>query len=176
MADISSISPEQLADYREMFNLMDSDRSGTVSASELGQAMTKLGRPMDAADLENALAAVDKDRSGELDFTEFVRFMSTTSAGGEDVNALIKAAFRVFDRRGTGKLSSADLRSTIATMGIRVSDEELDEIMMEADTDNSGDIDEDEFLEVVKQWGAARLLGEMGPSSAAALAAAPSSP
>lgn len=55
----------------------------------------------------------------------------------------IREAFKVFDKEGTGSISSAYLRHIMTTMGDRLSDDEVDEMIQEADMDGDGDIDYD---------------------------------
>lgn len=55
----------------------------------------------------------------------------------------IREAFKVFDKEGTGSISSAYLRHIMTTMGDRLSDDEVDEMIQEADIDGDGDIDYD---------------------------------
>lgn len=55
----------------------------------------------------------------------------------------IREAFKVFDKEGSGSISSAYLRHIMTTMGDRLSDDEVDEMIQEADMDGDGDIDYD---------------------------------
>lgn len=50
----------------------------------------------------------------------------------------LKDAFQVFDKQGTGYLSVHDLRLSLTTLGERLTEEELDELIREVDQDGEG--------------------------------------
>lgn len=80
--------------------------------------------------------------NGEIDFQEFLLMMAK-KMNAVDSEQEIREAFKVFDKEGTGSISSAYLRHIMTTMGDRLSDDEVDEMIQEADIDGDGDIDYD---------------------------------
>jgi len=50
----------------------------------------------------------------------------------------LKDAFQVFDKQGTGMISVHDLKLSLTTLGERLADEELDELIREVDQDGEG--------------------------------------
>ena len=50
------------------------------------------------------------------------------------------AAFRVFDKDNSGKISASELRHVMTNLGEKLTDEEVDEMMKEADIDGDGEI------------------------------------
>jgi Ca2+-binding EF-hand superfamily protein len=80
--------------------------------------------------------------NGEIDFQEFLLMMAK-KMNAVDSEQEIREAFKVFDKEGTGSISSAYLRHIMTTMGDRLSDDEVDEMIQEADMDGDGDIDYD---------------------------------
>lgn len=78
--------------------------------------------------------------NGEIDFEEFLQMMSkkiTTC----DTEEEIRDAFRVFDKDGNGLISSHELRQIMMNLGEKLTDEEVDEMMREADLNGDGQID-----------------------------------
>ncbi|KOO20826.1 calmodulin-like protein [Chrysochromulina tobinii] len=67
---------EELTEFREIFNLVDLDKGGTISKDELGQLMKTLGLKPTQEELNAMVAEIDADGSGEIDFDEFVTVMS----------------------------------------------------------------------------------------------------
>lgn len=57
----------------------------------------------------------------------------------------IRQAFKVFDRDGDGYITIAELRLVMANLGEKLTNEELDAMMNEADKNNDGQIDFSEF-------------------------------
>jgi calmodulin len=59
----------------------------------------------------------------------------------------IREAFRVFDKDGNGFISAAELRHVMTNLGEKLTDEEVDEMIREADIDGDGQVNyEGEYL------------------------------
>ena len=56
------------------------------------------------------------------------------------------ADFRVFDKDGNGYISSAELRHVMTNLGEKLTDEEVDEMIREADIDGDGQVNYEEFV------------------------------
>lgn len=59
----------------------------------------------------------------------------------KDSDQELREAFMVFDKDGSGKISSAELRHVMTNLGEKLTDEEVDEMMKEADINGDGEID-----------------------------------
>ena len=55
-----------------------------------------------------------------------------------DGEAELKEAFRVFDRDGNGMISAAELKYVMTNLGEKLSNEEAEEMVREADLDGDG--------------------------------------
>ena len=53
---------------------------------------------------------------------------------------LLFQAFRVFDKDGNGFISAAELRHVMTNLGEKLTDEEVDEMIREADIDGDGQV------------------------------------
>lgn len=60
---------------RELFDAVDTDKSGSVSNTELGELLRQLGYNASEEQLAQLVAVVDDDSSGNLNFDEFVRLI-----------------------------------------------------------------------------------------------------
>ena len=78
--------------------------------------------------------------NGEIDFEEFLQMMSKKITTN-DTEEEIRDAFRIFDKDGNGLISAHELRQIMMNLGEKVTDEELDEMMREADLNGDGQID-----------------------------------
>merc|ERR1711982_88797 len=58
-------------------------------------------------------------------------------------------AFKVFDRDGNGFISAAELRHVMTNLGGKLTDEEVDEMIREADVDGDGQINYEEFVKMM---------------------------
>ena len=64
--------------------------------------------------------------------------MSRKSTGGIDDEDELRQAFKAFDRDGNGLITSAELRHVMTNLGEKLTDEECDEMIKEADLDGDG--------------------------------------
>ena len=60
-------------------------------------------------------------------------------------------AFRLFDDDETGKITFKNLKRVCKELGESLTDEELQEMIDEADRDGDGEINQDEFLRVMRK-------------------------
>ena len=58
-----------------------------------------------------------------------------------ETEAELLEAFSVFDRDGTGRIASADLRHIVTNLGEKLSEEDADDLVRFADEASVGDID-----------------------------------
>jgi len=61
----------------------------------------------------------------------------------------LREAFKVFDKDGNGFISAAELRHVMTNLGEKLSDAEVDEMIREADVDGDGQINYDEFVDMM---------------------------
>ena len=93
---------------------------------------------------------IDKDGSGTIDFSEFLEMMTAKMSERDSREEILKA-FRLFDDDETGKISFRNLKRVAKELGENMTDEELQEMIDEADRDGDGEISEDEFLRIMKK-------------------------
>ena len=77
--------------------------------------------------------------NGEIDFDEFLMMMSKRM-NETDHESEVKEAFEIFDREKSGYISHADLKHVMAQLGEKLTDEEVSEMLKEADTKERGKI------------------------------------
>ena len=63
----------KLEEYRTAFNAVDNGGNGTISATEIAQLFESLGTPLSYDKLVRMMAKYDIDKSGQIDFWEFLR-------------------------------------------------------------------------------------------------------
>lgn len=83
--------------------------------------------------------------TGTIDFPEFLTLMARKMKDTDSEEELIEA-FKVFDRDGNGLISAAELRHVMTNLGEKLTDEEVDEMIREADIDGDGQINYEEFV------------------------------
>ncbi|XP_006662709.1 putative calmodulin-like protein 2 isoform X2 [Oryza brachyantha] len=145
---MEQLSKEQIAEFREAFSLFDKDGDGTITSKELGTVMGSLGQQPTEAELQEMVAEVDADGSGSIDFDEFLSLLARKLRDTEAEDD-IRDAFRVFDKDQNGFITADELRHVMTNLGDRISDDELAEMLHEADGDGDGQIDYNEFVKLM---------------------------
>ena len=133
------LTEEQIAEFKEAFSLFDKDGDGTITTKELGTVMRSLGQNPTEAELQDMINEVDADGNGTIDFPEFLTMMARKMRD-VDTEEEIKEAFLVFDKDRNGFISASELRNVMTNLGEKLTDEEVDEMIKEADMDGDGQV------------------------------------
>ena len=91
---------------------------------------------------------IDTDGSGTIDFPEFLTMMARKMKDTDSEEEILEA-FKVFDKDGNGFISAAELRHIMTNLGEKLTDEEVDEMIREADIDGDGQINYEEFVKMM---------------------------
>ncbi|KAL5008518.1 hypothetical protein ScPMuIL_014099 [Solemya velum] len=89
------------------------------------------------------------ERNGTIDFPEFLTMMARKMKDTDSEDE-IREAFRVFDKDGNGFISAAELRHVMTNLGEKLTDEEVDEMIREADIDGDGQVNYDGNLSFIQ--------------------------
>ncbi|XP_030000985.1 caltractin [Sphaeramia orbicularis] len=144
------LTAEQKQEVKEAFDLFDTDGTGTIDVKELKVAMRALGFEPKKEEIRSLVAGISKESSGTIDFNDFLSIM-TLKMNEKDSKEEIMKAFRLFDDDCTGKISFKNLKRVAKELGENLTDEELQEMIDEADRDGDGEVSEQEFLRIMKK-------------------------
>lgn len=142
------LSEEQISEFKEAFSLFDKDGDGTITSKELGIVMRSLGQNPTEAELQDMINEVDADGNGTIDFPEFLTMMCKRMKDVDTEDELMQS-FRIFDKDGNGYISAAELKHVMLSLGEKLTDEEIEEMINEADANNDGQVDYDEFVKMM---------------------------
>ena len=118
-------------------------------------AMRALGFEPKKEEIKKMISDIDKDGNGTIDYSEFLEMMTTKMSEKDSKEEILKA-FRLFDDDEKGKISFRNLKRVAKELGENMTDEELHEMIEEADRDGDGEINEEEFLRIMKKTSAWR--------------------
>jgi calmodulin len=102
---------------RHLYYELDND--GTISADELGTIMRSLGQTPSEEELREIINRGDLDRSGAIDFQEFLTMMGNLTAE-TNLDDEMKEAFQVFDKDGSGQINAEELKNMMSSLGMSV--------------------------------------------------------
>ncbi|XP_071710347.1 calcium-dependent protein kinase 26-like [Rutidosis leptorrhynchoides] len=138
----SKLSEEELAGLKQMFKIIDTDNSGYITFEELKAGLKKFGSNLKECEIYNLMQSADIDNNGTIDYEEFVA--ATLHVNQVDREDRLFAAFSYFDKDGSGYITLDELQQACKEFG--VDDVQLEEIIKEADQNNDGRIDYNEFV------------------------------
>merc|ERR1712006_65788 len=141
-------SDQDKADFRKNFNLFDKKRTGAIPIADMGTVLRSLGQNPTEAELAALVEEVDKDKSGTIEFEEFVDLMARTNKTQDQMEE-IKNAFLTFDADGSGFIDREELVNVLTTMGDPVDEETINGMIAEADLDGDGKINYAEFTKIM---------------------------
>jgi len=138
-------------DFLDAFRVFDLNGDGRITAKELNYVLKELGIKMKKKDIEKMINELDKDKNGTIEYSEFVQMM-TMPASREADEFELREAFRCIDTDGNGYISREELKQAvekIMSMDKKISMQDVEEMMREADVDGNGLIDFDEFVRIL---------------------------
>lgn len=151
-----TLKPADVTKFREAFSLFDSDNSGSITAEELGTVLRSMGLFPSDDDCKVMVAELDNDNTGSIAFDEFLHLMVAQLKEQEkqkeqhDLVEEFVLAFKALDSDGNGYVDAAELRHKMQNHGsMRLSDEECDEMLREADINGDGKLDYEEFVRMM---------------------------
>ena len=102
--------------------------------------MRSIGQNPTEAELQDMINEVDADGNGTIDFPEFLTMMESKKKDTDDPEAELKEAFEVFDKDGNGAISVEELKQVMANLGEKLTHEQVNEMIREADIDGDGQV------------------------------------
>nr|BAC41074.1 unnamed protein product [Mus musculus] len=94
-------------------------------------------------EIKEAFDLFDIDGSGTIDLKEL--------KSEKDEKEEILKAFKLFDDDATGGISLNNIKRVAKELGENLTEDELQEMLDEADRDGDGEINEEEFLKMMKK-------------------------
>ncbi|KAK2974883.1 hypothetical protein RJ640_020798 [Escallonia rubra] len=143
-----NLSEEEIKGLKQMFNNMDTDRSGTITYDELKTGLSKLGSKPSEAEIQQLMDAADVDKSGTIDYTEFIT--ATMHRHRLDKEENLYKAFQYFDKDGSGFITRDELKQAMTKHGMG-DEATIDEVINDVDTDKDGRIDYEEFVAMMRK-------------------------
>eukprot|EP00918_Siedleckia_nematoides_P023187 GHVU01049961.1.p1 GENE.GHVU01049961.1~~GHVU01049961.1.p1 ORF type:complete len:128 (+),score=32.65 GHVU01049961.1:681-1064(+) len=114
--------------------------------------MRALGFEVKKHHVRMIMEEVHKKPGDSVDFDDFVVLM-TNRMSDRNSRAEVMRIFKLFDPQNSGKIKFRDLRKVAEELGERISDDEIREMIEEADRDGDGAIGPDDFYRIMRRAG-----------------------
>ncbi|XP_069114963.1 uncharacterized protein [Argopecten irradians] len=135
-------------ELKEVFSLYDKDCDGFVDLAELGPMMRSMGLNPSEKEILAYTEKFNERHDKNVDFRDALEVVVDTLANPQETEESLREAFRVLDRDGTGFVSCAELTQLMTSRGERLSDDDVKEMIIEAD-DGEGHIKYEEFVRLI---------------------------
>ena len=150
---------EITSELQDKFLLFDVDGDKVINRKELGAVMRSFGENPTEDDLNELMKELDADGSEVLEFKEFLTLMEKSNRldvmmkrklKDQQVEE-IKQKFLQFDDDQDGAIDIRELRNVIESLGQTPTEEELQALLDELDSDKTNLLEFPEFLILMQQ-------------------------
>ena len=143
---------------KKEFLELDFDGDGTISTEEIERVLhtMRIKLKINELDIKHLLQDIDKDKNGSVDLKEYYRYMKGRNGTIMKTNLLYRALFQLslirkefqrFDVDGSGYITRDEVLEVLSDrMGAQISDDEATLIFQDADQNQDGKIDYEEFV------------------------------
>lgn len=146
------------SELRRVFHMFDRNGDGKITKKELSDSLQNLGMFIPDEELVQMIDKIDVNGDGYVDMEEFGALYKTIM-DEKDEEEDMREAFNVFDQNRDGYITVDELRSVLASLGLKqgrtVEDCKL--MIKKADVDGDGKVNYLEFKQMMKGGGFAAL-------------------
>ncbi len=144
----NELTDEQKREIKEAFSSFE--ESG-IEVDELRSAMQALGFDAKNSDVQKILDKLERHKN-PLNFEEYMDVMIEKNEE-KDPEIEMKKAFKILCEDGTEKITLKSLSKICADLGEKISEEELQEMIDEADKDKDEEVGEEDFIKIMQKTG-----------------------
>ena len=144
MSNKAQLTQEQKDEFKQAFELFDTNNNGRISRKELKKIMEGLGQYPTQVEIDELIKEVDADGDGLIDYAEFETMLSRKMSSNEEEDNL-KQAFQVFDKAGRGKIGASELREVMLGLGEDLTDAQIKIMIDEISSKKDGYVTFDDF-------------------------------
>lgn len=145
-------SERDLGDAGDIFDALDTSGDGHVSAEEIGQLFENLGAKPTKETMDSIVTALDKDKSGTIDKSEFLAFYKSyivVELDHRGIHDLAANMFAQLDVDGSGEISLSEFKHIIDALEVGFTVDEVGALVNELDEKDNGTISEHEFVHLL---------------------------
>ena len=135
-------------ELKEAFTMFDRDKDGLINYNELGNVLKSQGFTPTNQELLEMIADVDENEDDKINFEEFLILMHSRLKKADIENEL-NEAFSVYDKNGSGVISVREFKRIMNSLGEKICQEEIEEIIQKVDPKNRGSINYKDLTKLI---------------------------
>jgi len=139
-----------LSESRDVFCYFDTKGDERISVAQVGDVLRALGQNPTEAEIKKCCAHWS-DPESRISFEDFLPIYQTVNKSREahTMEEFVEGLSH-FDKEGNGLINVAELRHLLTTLGERLSDDEVDQLL-QGQEDSHGNVNIAEFVRNVMQ-------------------------
>jgi len=144
---MAGYTEDQIAEYQEAFQLFDSRGDNKIQVNQIGDVLRALGQNPTETDVRKLTHQHRPDE--RITFEVFLPIFHAISKNrNKDTIEEFVEGLRHFDKDGNGYISAAELRHLLTTLGEKLTDEEVEQLLA-GHEDSQGNVNYEEFVKSV---------------------------
>ncbi|ONK74379.1 uncharacterized protein A4U43_C03F5620 [Asparagus officinalis] len=140
---------EHMSEFVEALSLFDKDGDGCSALEELATVIKSLGQDPKEEMLLHIMSKFNVEGNENVEFGEFLNQM-TRKMKETDAEEELREVFKVFDRDQNGYISANELINVMISLGEKLTEEEAEQMIREADLDGDGQVNYQEFVQLMQ--------------------------
>ncbi|CAF1072328.1 unnamed protein product [Adineta steineri] len=150
ITELECYSNEQLNNYQEIFSFFDRYNTGEIHLNELGLIIRSIGFDPSEIKIKEIQEEYTQNGLDKINFQQFLQILISFTNEIDDEIDIIEA-FRIFDKEGQGFIIKEELLHIMTHLGEKLSIEEAEEMMHDADIYCDGKIRYEEFVKIMTE-------------------------
>jgi len=150
MPEKPAFTEDQVAEAEEVFMLFDTRGDRMIEVHQVGDVLRALGQNPTESEVKRLVQSTCQKKSeGRVTFDVFLPMMqAVTSKPCSDTVDDFVEGLRHFDKAGDGRISAAELRHLLCSLGEKMSEEEVEQLI-HGQEDSQGNVNYEEFVKMV---------------------------
>lgn len=142
----NELTREQKGEIEDAFQYFKEDG---INPEDFYRALRILGIDETTEENQRILSEIKKMGNKPINFDKYLEIMIEKPSGNPAIE--MSKAFKLFCMRGEDIITPEGLRAICDDLGEKVTDEEIDEMIEEADKNKDGRVTEDDFIQILKK-------------------------
>lgn len=150
MPEKPSFSEDQVSEFQDAFLLFDTRGDGMIQVGQVGDVLRALGQNPTESEVKRLVQSTCQNKpESRVPFDVFLPMMQAVSSKKitDTVEDFVEG-LRHFDKDGNGRISAAELRHLLTSLGEKMSEEEVEQLI-HGQEDSQGNINYEDFVKMV---------------------------
>lgn len=145
------VTEKEEVQLQEIFSQMDTNGDGVLSRQEFMEGFQmfkeRFGEMFRPTDIEEIVKKIDIDGDGSIDWKEFIAAATDLRSIAKETT--LRQAFDLFDIDKNGEITKKELQRVLGGVVGEYNDNQFDELIKEYDKNNDGQINFEEFRQMI---------------------------